>query len=354
MNSTSLQTELSNLFEQRKFQSILERAQSDEISPANNPHASNIVAAALFQIGRFSDCLLWCEALSPSLSGNASFISMYGAVLRRLGRLEEAEQVFRAALETNSDNPFLRNNFANLLIDRQEFKEAELILKNLLKKSLIMRMKKNLIIKFQQNLTESAPRSDKSAAPEQFLNDDLLIDPLAAPLATKLQSQVELPLDKPPKNKKVKQGLIQRLYRGNGIRAPETILLHVKPLRLIQQAIQDCILLHNKLGVQAPIYEVAAEAYIRMKLFGDAETCLLVAHSLGSNDASISLNLANLAAMRGDQRLALQWLEQLSQRQPDHPQLDAVRKTLFPNGAPKNSSTPFQINLDQKSPGSFT
>ena len=52
--------------------------------------------------------------------------------------------------------------------------------------------------------------------------------------------------------------------------------------------------------------------------------------------------------MRGDQRLALQWLEQLSQRQPDHPQLDAVRK-LFPNGAPKNSSTPFQINLDQKS-----
>ena len=93
MNSTSLQTELSNLFEQRKFQSILERAQSDEISPANNPHASNIVAAALFQIGRFSDCLLWCEALSPSLSGNASFISMYGAVLRRVGRLEEAEQV---------------------------------------------------------------------------------------------------------------------------------------------------------------------------------------------------------------------------------------------------------------------
>ena len=47
MNSTSLQTELSNLFEQRNFQAILERAQSDEISPANNPHASNIVAAAL-------------------------------------------------------------------------------------------------------------------------------------------------------------------------------------------------------------------------------------------------------------------------------------------------------------------
>ena len=30
--------------------------------------------------------------------------------------------------------------------------------------------------------------------------------------------------------------------------------------------------LHNKLGVQAPIYEVAGEAYLRLQLFGDAET----------------------------------------------------------------------------------
>ena len=121
-----------------------------------------------------------------------------------------------------------------------------------------------------------------------------------------------------------------------------------------QQVIRDCALLHSKLGVQAPIYEVAAEAYIRLQLFGDAETCLLVAHSLGSTEASISLNLANLAAMRGDQRLALQWLEQLARHQPDHPQLDAVRKTLFPNGAPKTSSTPFQMNLNQRAPGNFT
>ena len=47
------------------------------------------------------------------------------------------------------------------------------------------------------------------------------------------------------------------------------------------------------------------------------------------------LNLANLAAMRGDQRLALHWLELLAQRQPDHPQLEKVRNTLFPNGALK-------------------
>ena len=287
---------------------------------------------------------------------------MYGAVLRRLGRLEEAEQVFRAALETNSDNPFLRNNFANLLIDRQEFKEAELILKNLLKeKPDYEDAKSNLNrLKFQQNLTESAPRADKSAAPEQFLNEDLLIDPLAAAFSDEevaIAGGVAARQASEKQSKDIKQGLNSETLpnRELELELQETISLARQTVEADpQQAIRDCILLHNKLGVQAPIYEVAADAYIRMKLFGDAETCLLVAHSLGSTEASISLNLANLAAMRGDQRLALQWLEQLSKRQPDHPQLDAVRKTLFPTGAPKNSSTPFQINLDQKSPGSFT
>ena len=54
-----------------------------------------------------------------------------------------------------------------------------------------------------------------------------------------------------------------------------------------QQVIRDCTLLHKKLGVQAAIYELAAEAYIRLQLFSDAENCLLVANSLGSNEASI-------------------------------------------------------------------
>ena len=115
-----------------------------------------------------------------------------------------------------------------------------------------------------------------------------------------------------------------------------------------QQVIRDCLFARE---IAAPI-DSGAEAYIRLQLFGDAETCLLVAHSLGSTEASISPT-RNLAAMRGDQRLT-QWLEQLARHQPDHPQLDPVRKTLFPNGAPKTSSTPFQINLNQRAPGNFT
>ena len=99
---------------------------------------------------------------------------------------------------------------------------------------------------------------------------------------------------------------------------------------------------------------MAAQAYIRLKLFADAENALLVAHGLGEVDPSVSLNLANLASMRGDQRLAVYWLENLAERQPDNKQLEKVRETLFPNGAPDKSSAPFQLNMKEQSDGFFS
>ena len=354
--------ELAALFQQRNFQSILDRAQRDEITPATNPNAASVVAAALFQMGRFTDCMLWCEALSPSLSGDASFVSMHGAVLRRVGRLGEAEKVFRTSLKTHSENPFLLNNFANLLIDRQEFKEAESILKSLLKKDPNYDdAKANLNrLEFQRTLKESDPQINKSASTVPTPAEEHLMDPLAAAFSDEevaLAGGIAAQNDSKKQENASKKGLNSDNLptRDLELELQEAIALARQTVEVDPaQVINDCTLLHTKLGVQAPIYEVAAEAYIRLQLFGDAETCLLVAHSLGSTEASVSLNLANLASMRGDQRLALQWLEQLSQHQPDHPQLDAVRQTLFPKGAPKASSSPFQINLDQRTPGHFT
>ena len=127
-----LQAELATFFEQRNYQAVLDRAKADEITPASDPQSANVVAASLFYLGRYPECLLWCEGLEPALQGEPSFSSMHGAVLRRMGRLDEAETVFRQALAQHTDNIFLQNNFANLLIDKQSFKEAEKILKNLL------------------------------------------------------------------------------------------------------------------------------------------------------------------------------------------------------------------------------
>ena len=358
MLPTDLQTELSTLFEQEKFRQVLERARNEEITPASDPKTANIAAAALFQLGRYADCLLWCEALTPSLEGDANFASMHGAALRRLGRLDDAEKVFRNALKNTPNNPFLRNNFANLLIDKQSFKEAEEILENLLKEDPEYQDAQSNYnrLNFQQNLAKSAPKSSSPLSITQDNANDHFMDPLAAAFS---DEEVDLAggVTSKQKSKLPVEGLqpSDLPVREYDKELQETLSLARQTIEVDpQQVIRDCVLLHKKLGIQAPIYEVAGEAYIRLQLFGDAETCLLTAHGLGSMEGAVPLNLANLAAMRGDEHLALHWLELLAQRQPEHPQLQKVRDTLFPNGAPKGSTNPFQVNLEQRSPGRFT
>ena len=57
--------------------------------------------------------------------------------------------------------------------------------------------------------------------------------------------------------------------------------------------------------------------------------------------------------MRGDQLLALTWLEKLSAIDPENANLKKVKNVLFSKGLPKISSTPFQCNPDQKAQGAF-
>lgn len=363
MQSNPLQPELSTLFEERRYQGVLDRAKADEITPASDPQQANVVAASLFQLGRFPECLLWCEGLQPALQGEPSFSSMHGAVLRRLGRFDEAEKVFRQALAEHGDNIYLQNNFANLLIDKRSFDEAEKILKALLSTNPSYedaRVNLNRL-EFQKNLSDSSPNTSQKSDNSQLANisdksDNAFADPLEAAFT---DEEVELAggVNSKTTHKSSGSGLNFSNLPGREHHQELQEALNLARQTVEsnpQQVISDCTLLHNKLGVQAPIYEVAAEAYIRLQLFGDAETCLLTAHSLGSQEASVLLNLANLASMRGDQRLSLHWLEALAQRQPDHPQLDSVRRNLFPKAPPKKSTSPFQLNLDQRAPGHFT
>lgn len=357
----NLHADLAELFQQQRYQAILEQVQRQEITPAADPRAANIVAAALFQLGRYPDCLLWCEGVAPSLQGDPSFTSMYGAVLRRLGRLDEAERVFRQTLADHPANPFLRNNFANLLIDRQAFEEAEALLQALLRENPNYEdARANLNrLQFQRGLAASAPASAAAPAAEAEAAA-AFVDPLLAAFTddevaraggiAASRAAAQQP-STPAAPASALQGLPGRALDRE---LQETLALARQTIDVDpQQAIADCRLLHQQLGVQAPIYEVAGEAYIRLQLFADAELALLTALGLGSVDAAVLLNLANLAAMRGDQRLALHWLERLAERQPDHPQLDAVRRTLFPQGTPKRSTDPFQVNQEQRVPGRF-
>ena len=111
--------------------------------------------------------------------------------------------------------------------------------------------------------------------------------------------------------------------------------------------------MHKTFGISAQLYHIAGDAYIKLRLFGDSEVALMNAQILGSNDPAIFLSLANLAVLRGDHSLGMKWLENVATHHPDNPHLKTVSKTLFPNGVPKQQN-PFQINLEQQTPGKIT
>ena len=355
-----LQDNLASLFTERKYQELLALVTKNDITPQSNPTQANIAAAALFQLGNYQDCLLWCEGLFPSLGTEPSFSSMYGAVLRRLGRLNEAESVFRSALADNPENLYLRNNFANLLIDLSNYDEAEKILDSvLLQNPDYHDAQVNLNrLRYQR----SAPIQDAPVPQQQSQSPSNDNSPFDDPIhAAFSDEEVSLAGGVSSALKRSDQkSLTKSLDPGDLVsRSISTELQEsLKLARLTldtdpESVLNDCSVLHQRLGIQPAIYNLAADAYIRLKLFADAETCLLTALSIGSKDASVLLNLANVCAMRGDELLSTYWLQRLAESQPDHPQLESVRRHLFPNVTPSKSSTPFQINLEQTSKGSF-
>ena len=237
----------------------------------------------------------------------------------------------RSALKDNSNNTFPLNNFANLLIDRQSFEEAESILKALIEKNPNYEdanANLNRLI-FQKGLVDCAPKNSASESLNSNDAENRFMDPLMAAFS---DEEVALAGGLSTQQKGPQPGGLKPTDlpdRARDQELHETLALARQTIDSDpQQVIRDCSLLHEKLGIQAPIYEVAGEAYIRLQLFGDAETALLIAQGLGSMEGAVALNLANLAAMRGDQRLAIHWLELLAQRQPDHPQLKQVQAPI--------------------------
>ena len=84
-----------------------------------------------------------------------------------------------------------------------------------------------------------------------------------------------------------------------------------------KQALSDAQHLLSEIGISHKIYNLVGDIYVRLKLFGDAESSYFTSLILGSDDPSNLLNLANIVHMRGDQLLSFKFLEILSHKCPD-------------------------------------
>ena len=354
-------TDLTRLFEEQKYQDIIQWADSNNISPSSDPSQAFVIAAALFKNDNFTECLLWCESIAPSVHSD-SFYSLHAATLRRVGKLEEAEKLFTKAINEYPQSQTLQNNFANLLIDQKKFSEAEEILQKLLKNSPEYedaRQNMNRLKLLRDIESSSTPIETNKKANKNTLENspEFLSDPLYEAF-----TKEEVAMTEHLGLQHRRQEIVAK-DSGKKITLPERAeefeieeffnlarnTIEINPSKVIG----DCNYLHSQLGVDYRLYALAGEAYIRLQLFSDAENSLLTALALGCTTDALYCNLANLAAMRGDQLLALTWLEKLAAIEPDNSNLLKVKNTLFNSGLPRKSVSPYQLNLEHKAPGQF-
>ena len=97
-------------------------------------------------------------------------------------------------------------------------------------------------------------------------------------------------------------------------------------------------------------YEIAGDAYLQLKELEDAELMYMTAILMGYSSNKIYINLANLAQMRGDRRLAAKWVAELEATELQDDIKGALENLKNIMGKTKdNSKTPFRYSEEVKS-----
>ncbi len=325
----TLAQQLNDLFSSGRYHDLIAAARNSGVTPQLDPVAAKLLAAALFSVGEFAAAAPLLDELEPSFGLNAEFLSLFAANCRRLGQLQQAEDLFTRALEINSDSRPIRNNYANLLIDLGRLDDARRILHRLLEEAPDYEdARANLNRLGFQSKAESTPisRNDQS---DQSYEGWSLADPLLLAFSEEEVSKSGV------RQKPIASGKAASLL--DALPDPDTRAMALEQLEQANQAVverqfafalQLCSQALKILGSHAPIYDCASDAYLNLKRFHEAELCLLQAIALDEPTPKRCLNLVSFASMRGDFLLAQHHLRAAASLDPSHPQLDAIRSNL--------------------------
>ena len=323
---TQSQSQLSELFQLGRYHDLVAVARGQAVTPESDPMAAQLLAASLFRIGEFAAAAPLLEGLEPAFGLNPDFLSLFGANNRRLGKLDQAEELFKRALQLNPTSAPIRNNYANLLIDLARYQEAREILTALLQENSDYNdAKVNLNrLEFEDSRQTTSPASATENVEGWSLADPLLlafseeevrhsglrkssaVDPAAAKLVDSLPK---------PEERSV---ALEQLEQATDAVSQKQFTL----------ALQLCSQVHRVLGAYAPLYDCVSDIYLNLRRFHESEICLMQALNLDGPSPKRCLNLVSFASMRGDFTLAQYHLQQAASLDPSHPQLASIRSSL--------------------------
>lgn len=323
---------LRSLFNDGQYRTILSFVTENEAILVDDPLSAQVIAAAYFQLGNYSAANEILRIHQASLGNDASFLSLYGANCRRLGNLAQARDLLKAALLLEPDSLYVRNNYANLLIDLNEFSEANVILNDILKVDPEYADAKANLNRLRYYLEESTTDSFVSTAWKP-------LDPLMLAFADDEVKKAGSTHFTKPASKSSE-------YLASKLPEPDQVMLASEKLSLASHAIQEdnasfalqlASQAYTVLGAQSNVYLNVADAYIRLKKFYEAEICFLHSLQMSGPSLPIFINLSTLSSMRGDLALSRYYLDAAAAIDPDHPQLPQLRQQIIMQDKNKTS-----------------
>ena len=330
------------LYDKGLHQEVVHSIDLASFSAAGDPRLAQVLAASYFHLGQYSEALLLLREIESCFSDDSNYLSLYGACLRRCGNFEDARLQLEMALKLKPHYAPFRNNYANLLIDLDDYQQAESILVELLDDDPdYIDAQVNLRrLKERQQIQQLQPTEEFNTESAWTFSDPLML--------AFDEDEVKRTRPKPADPGQINSDLKGKLpaLKDQQIASDQLTLA----LKAVQEgryvfALQLCSQVHHSTPTSSGLFECISDAYIALKRFTEAETCLLHALQLGSRSFKLYANLTSLLCIRRDFPLAQYYFEQASLLDEANPLLSKLRVQIAKGQ--KGSKLPI-VRFDQE------
>ena len=341
---------LLSLFNANKHSDVISTSKQASLNTSLDPYASRIVAASYFKLGDFSAADRILTDLESIFHTDADFFSLIAANTRRLGDFDRSSIYFKKALELDS-SIFIRNNYANLLIDLKQFREAKILLEAVLTEAPdYLEAKSNLDrVKLLMEDTDFSNAVHDEKTQNKNFN---FMDPLLMAFEPDEVSYAHERYGKKGSTKKSNS-----LNLDNDLPHPSTRSVALEQLSLIphflenkrwQSVLKICSSIHLLLGPDARVYDFASDAYLNLKLYRESEICLQHSIALGGITLKRALNMVSFCLMRNDFLLAEYYIQKASSVDSSSSAISKFKAMLISKR--KNSPSSEQISFPSSWP----
>lgn len=329
-------SQLFQLYNNGDYIKIIEAFDQKNYKAAEYPDISKVYAAAFFQSNDFQSSYNILLDIESCFSDDAEYFSILGACCRRLGKLDESRIHLKNALKLDPENKSINNNFANLLIDLNEFDEAESILKKLLSTNPDFNDAKQNLVRLSACRSISLKSKTTQISSQSLIKENSwnFADPLLLAFSEEEvhksheRFKVNVPHELVDKVSHLQEA-IPELPKNSAVAEKISLACRAIQEKRFEFALKLCTQAKSSLPLSPAIYDCASDAYIGLSQFRQAETCLLYCLSLGSPSFKIFANLVSILCMKNDFSLAKFYLEKARAYDPTNTNLHSLSSQIL-------------------------